>query len=218
MTTQPTPTIVDLCALDDLKVWLKIDLSNTDDDSTLGRLITSFSQWVLNKTGVQSFNSIQSYDEIYDGNGAVRIFIRNIPIVSVTSIQIGATLIPASTGLTVSGYYIEPSKKSIALRTFGTNPTNFPAGATYTLTPYVFYPGNGNIEVKYTAGYSRVPTDLQEMAMKVLAITYRRKDYIDIAQKNLAATPGSGSTRYRDWDMPPECKEVLNFYTRYARS
>lgn len=207
-----TPSIIDLVDLPTCKNWLGIDLNNTDFDSQIAFLITGFSQWVLNRSGVDSFNTVQHYVEIYDGNGAPRMFVLNTPIVSVNSIIMDGTTLPQSSGLTTSGWFIEQSKKSIAIRTGGTMTPQYRG-----FLPYTFNPGIGNVQIDYTAGYTRVPFDLQEAAMKAVGINFSRKDWKDLASKSMGAQGATGTTVYQKWILPPEIMQVLEFYSRYAR-
>jgi len=208
-----TPSTVDMCTLGEVKDWLGIAYSNTDDDSMIQFLITSFSQYVINATGVESFNSVQNYVETYDGNGASRMFLDNRPIVNVTSVVIGAYSVPQSTNTTSSGFFIERSKKSIAFRSSGQ--ALMPPLSIY---PYQFTPGIGNVTVTYSAGYTRCPYDLQEACFKAVALNYRRKEWIGVHQKSLSAGAGvSGTITYTGWALPPEINAVLDIYSRYAR-
>src|SRR5208282_2289385 len=58
----PAANSIDLVTLDDVKSWLDIDETNTDDDGLLQILITGFSRYVLNRTGMDSF-SINTYTD-----------------------------------------------------------------------------------------------------------------------------------------------------------
>jgi hypothetical protein len=203
----------DLVELDDVKSWLGIESTNTDDDGILQLLISSFSRYVLNRTGQSSFTSVNPYVEIYDGNNASRLFLRNCPIVSILSIIVGNYTIPQSAGLTNSGWYIDPSAKAVALRW---NTSGFQISAQ-TIWPGRFSRGQGNIQVSYTAGYASVPFDLQEAVMEAVAINYERKDWIDLASKTLSSGQGvAGTTRYRDWFMPPGIERIIEHYSRRA--
>lgn len=200
---------IDLITLAQVKSWLNIPATNTDDDNTIQFLITGFSKYVLDYTGIDCFNDIKSYSEIHDGNGSGRIFVRNTPIVSVSAVKIGSYTLPQSTTLTGFGWFIDSSKKSIAIRTGSQATGSFPAR---------FTAGLGNVQIDYKAGYSEVPFALGEAAMKAVAINYKRKDWIDLASKSISAGSGTtGTTRYRDWSLPPEISQVLDTYSRYAR-
>lgn len=210
----PPGANTDLVTLDITKDWLGIDESNTDDDGLIQFLITAFSQWVLNRSGQTSFNSIQTYTEVYDGNGNFRLFLNNTPVTQIVSLTIGASTVPISTSTITSGVFIDQSGKSIAFRN---SPTYLSVPAI--ISPYTFSRGVGNIQVIYKAGYATTPYDLAEAAMKAVAINYVRKDWRDLASRSLSAgSSGSGTTRYRDWMLPPEIMTVLDFYSRYARS
>jgi len=204
------PISKDLISLDDQKAWLGIKLDNLDDDEVLQFLITSFSQYVISRTGRDSFNIVNTYVDLIDGSGGTRLFLRNSPITAVSSVLIGSHSIPQSTSLTTAGYYIEASKKSIAFRVS-------PSLSVVGTFPYRFVIGQGNVQVTYSAGYINTPYDLAEAVMKAVAINYKRKDWIDLASKTLSAQQVSGTIRYRDWSLPPEVEKTLDTYSRYPR-
>lgn len=204
------PSPIDLTDLATVKSWLSIQPNNTDADVTLQFLITSFSQYVLNKTGRDSFSSINTYLETYDGNGSARLFLRNSPIVSVASVSAGSYTFPISTDSNTFGVYIDSTKKSIILRGRILSNRVFHRSVGFPI-------GYGNISVNYSAGYASVPFDLQEATMRAVSQNYQRKDWIDLASKTLSAGGGaSGTTRYRDWALEPMVERVLDFYSRYA--
>lgn len=210
----PPQNAIDIVLLEDVKSFLNIPSTNTDDDKTLQIIITGFSKYVLNLTGITSFNQVGTFTEYYDGNGNTRLFLRNTPIQTLNSVTIGSYQVPFSSNTATSGIYIEDSRRSIAFRWSGT--TLFPPYAIY---PYYFTPGQGNIQVVYTAGYSSVPFDLYEAVMETVATYYRRKDWLDMASKALAAGGGaSGTTTYRSWHVTPAVQAVLSYYSRYART
>ena len=194
------PTNIDLIDLETVKSWLGILSANTDADNILQFLITAFSQHVLNKTGVSTFNNVQSYIETYDGNGHNRMFLRNPPVAAVVSVVVGAQTLQASTGPTTPGWYVEDSQKSIALR-----------------GNLRFHQGMGNVIVSYTGGYDEVPSDLQEAALIAISQNYKRKDWQDLASASLSSGSGvSGTTRYRDWQYPPQVQNTIEYYKRRA--
>lgn len=204
---------IDLVPLSQVKDWLKISQNNTDSDKTIQFLITAFSQYVLNKTGHDSFTKIIQYTEYYDGNGNQRMFLNNSPITELISVLIGSYSAAFSTGTNSSGLFVEQSQKSIAFRSSGG--ILYPA---YSIYPYRFIPGVGNIQVIYKAGYSAVPYDLSEAVMETVAQNYMRRDWIDLASKSLSiAGGGAGTTSYRSWGMTPQTASIIDIYSRYAR-
>lgn len=203
---------IDLVTLDQVKDWLGIADDNSDNDNTIQFLITAFSKYVINQTGISSFNSVQQFTEIYDGNGNSRMFVNNPPIQTLISLIIGSNTVPISTSTITSGIYVEQSQKSIAFR--------YSAGALYPplgIYPYRFIPGQGNVQITYMGGYITTPYDLGMAVMKAVSIYYDRADYQDMASKTLSTGNGSGTIRYRDWQLPPEVNDVISFYSRYAR-
>jgi hypothetical protein len=155
---------IDLTWLSQVKAFAEV--SSAKDDAIIASQITAFSQWVLTYCSRETLNSVQSFTEIYDGNGSDRMFLRNSPIQSVTSLQVGAVSFPLSTSFVNGGIFIEQSKRSIAIRR--------PAAGSSSLS--TFYPpggnqyfskGVGNIQAVYTAGYP-VQTQTQELDTIVL--------------------------------------------------
>lgn len=217
----PAATLIDLVTLNDVKTWLELEENNTDDDGLLQILITGFSRYVLNRTGMASFG-VNTYTDIYDGNGSQDLFLRNYPITSVTSVIVGNYTVPQSTGLTAPGWYIDPHQKSIVLRSVGGSGWGGGSGiGPYMMVPGSVFPqsfirGRGNIQVIYQAGYTSLPADLYEIVMETIGIFYARKDWKDMASRALAIQGGSGTTVFRrDW-LPLGTEEVLRYYQRRA--
>lgn len=208
----PPQEVIDLVTLDEVKTWLGFSPTNTSCDASLQMLITSFSQYVLNRTGRASFKVVQQYSEVYDGNGNSRLFLDNTPIVSLIDVLIGLYSVPLSSGVSVPGIFIDRSKKSIVFRNSG-----FYLTPPLSIYPYRFMPGEGNVQVTYTAGYSAVPYDLQEIVIETVAQNYKRKDWIDLVSKQMSTPGASGTTSYRSWAMTPFAEEVIRFYSRIAR-
>lgn len=206
----PNGSPIDLVLLDDVKNWLNLSSSNTDSDYLLQLLITSFSRYVLNRTGRDSFSST-TYTEIYDGNNASRLFLRNSPITNVSSIVVGTYSIPQSTTLTVPGWFIEQSKKSLALRSFGYGGQQMIPGSVF---PQRFWEGIGNIQITYTAGWTTTPPDLYDAAMETVAVIYARKDWKDMLSRALAISGGSGTTTFRREFLTPGVEEIIEHHSR----
>ena len=208
----PPQNSIDLVTLDQVKSWLALSSTQTSNDALLQFLITSFSQYVIDKTGIASFNQVQQYVEIQDGNGQTRLFVQNRPIQSVVSLIVGSYSVPQSTALTTPGWYIEQDQRSIALR-FAPGYINVPQ----ILFPSYFIRGQGNIQVTYTAGYTSVPFDLQEAAMEAVGYYYKRKDWIGILSKTIETGNGRGTVAYAQYSQLPQVKDIINYYSRYAR-
>lgn len=98
-----------LTTLAAVKDWLDIDPNNTDSDASLIRLIDAASQFTLTWIGWDSFG-VREYTTNFRGNGRNYAIPAFWPIVSVTSVGIGGSFVPASTigqaGLPGTGYVI----------------------------------------------------------------------------------------------------------------
>lgn len=220
---------LDLTTVDIVKNWIPgFDASNTQDDTLIQSCITSWSTEFLVRTGLgdqngdqqqSPFTAVCNFNETYDGMGTIRLFLKNRPIVSVSSLTINGIGIQQSGAVGVSGYVIDGSAKSIALR------SGIPGAGGPSLVPYYwggsyhmgagglrFWYGVQNINVQYTAGYVSTPADIIECANKVVHQNYKRRGWADEASRAMAG--GGGTVRYRDWHIPPECQDVVDRYTR----
>jgi hypothetical protein len=216
---------IDLTTVAAVKSWLSgtgIAPVNTSDDANIQACITAFSAMVLWKTGrgaengaepTQSpFTAPQSYTETRDGNGSRRMFLRNYPILSLSSLVIGFWTVPQSLAYGQAGWVIDQSGKSISLRG-GSNayasPSFFSFGYGGT-----FYKDIQNIVITYTAGFAQIPDDLGLTATKVVSLMYKRKDWIGLRSKTMAN--GAGTTSYVDYEMEPNDVATVVHYRREA--
>jgi len=154
------PSPIDLTTLDDVKSYGEI-ASNKDDD-LIQAAITAFSQFVLNKTGRETLSGVQTFTEVYDGNGSGKMMLRNSPIISISSLLIDGAPVQASSGYGSAGYYIEQTKRSIAIRngSAGSFSSTYYPG-TFGL-PFYFRKGAGNIQIIYLAGFASTATNEQD--------------------------------------------------------
>lgn len=209
------PNDIDLTTLDAVKVWAGVNNALSDD--VIQAVITAFSQYVIDYTGVQSFTSISEYVDILDGNGSDRIFVRNRPIREIQQVLVDGVNRQVSAGYNQAGCFIDQSGNSISIRVGGgSNPTltNTYPGRGSNL---VFSTGRGNVLIKYLAGFMEVPFDLELTARRVSAVNYKRTLWIDIVSKMQAVSGGQETVmKFRDWAMPPEDVLVLNVYKRLA--
>jgi hypothetical protein len=127
-----------------------------------------------------------------------------------------------------NGFVVDGSGKSISIRLPGpfpnspdggpfSNNTPFYAASNFLGTCFAFARGVQNVEIQYWAGFAVTPMDIVRAATQIVAINYKRANWIDMGSKTLSAGGGaSGTTRYRDWRIPPECQYTIEFYTRSA--
>ena len=70
------------------------------------------------------------------------------------------------------------------------------------------------VQISYTA--SGVPYDIELAARKMVAVNYKRRQWID--QRSQAMAQGAGTISFQSWEMPPEVKSVMDYYRRRAVS
>lgn len=131
-----------LTNLDNVKDWL--DITNTDMDSFLILLIDAASQYALNYLNRDSFQA-RDYTQRFHGNRKQNMLLRNWPVVSITSVGIDGTVIPASvfdsTGKPTDGYAVS-------------DPRNAPQSLDLNGCYWYF----GHCQVIYTAGFQDTQT------------------------------------------------------------
>src|SRR5579863_8891565 len=90
-----SPSALDLTTVQNVKDFL--DVTANQDDQIIQGLITSCGAYWLWRTGLGAQNNVNtqsplnsqvSFNEWYDGNGSLRMYLRNRPIVSVSLLQI----------------------------------------------------------------------------------------------------------------------------------
>lgn len=130
---------VALTNLNNVKMWL--NLSSSNDDYLLVRLINQISSATLNYIGRPAITR-QAYNEQRDGVGNDRLVLRNWPVVSITSLTVGTQSIPSASTMASSGY---------TLATWDGTSAGLPQ--EITLRGYRFHRGRTNIQIVYIAGY-----------------------------------------------------------------
>ncbi len=169
------------------------------------RCITSASNYWLWKCGKKAIDGkspfVQpvEFDETYDGSGTPRMFVRNTPLVSISLLQVNGVGIAGSTAFGVRGYFIDNSKKSISLR----------GGGKFTACD-----SGGNVRLISMAGFDRTPFDVTDKCTIMVAVNYRRRQWIDQASQAMAQ--GAGTITFRDWELPPDVLSVMDNYSRNA--
>ena len=211
---------IDLTTLANVKAWLSgngVAPQNPSDDLQLEACITAWSAMFLQRTGrgpqdgseptSSPFVAPVNYTEVYDGNGHDKLYLRNSPIQSVSSLIIGQTTIPASTGFGVAGYGIGANKKFIFMRQGGSATFGYGCGRD-------FWKGIQNIQAVYEAGYTSTPDDVAKACIKASALEYKRKDWIGLRSKAMAQ--GAGTVSYVDFEYDPDVERLIANYTRWT--
>jgi len=178
----------DLTTLDNVHGWLGLDSSQTEDDVLLTRLISAASGFM--QTCCNRQFALQSYAETRDGNGTVRLFLKQYPIAAVASLVISGQTIAAGDPVSAPGYYFD--------------------SYSLMLNGFAFRRGMANVAINYTAGFAAIPLDLEQACIELVGVKYKRKDHIDRVSDVLA----NQTTSYSQRDMPAEVATVLQTYKR----
>ena len=207
---------LDLVAVGDVQGFLNNPLPG-DNDKIQG-CITAASFYWLWKTGRLAdsapadhspLKEVTTYDGWYDGNGSYRMFLRVTPVVTVALLTVNGITIPQSTSVTVPGWVIDGSGKSIVIRQgYGVRTPR--RGCSY----WSFQEGVQNIEVQYTAGYASTPGDIVDATIRMVANNFRRRDWLGLKQQADSKSP-MGQMIY-DWDIEPWVQNVIDNYSRQA--
>lgn len=185
---------IDLLLLADLKAWLTIPANNTDPDNLLQGIITAVSTYFLNQCNRPAFLSA-SYTERFNGNSGYMVSPRyafaSSPILSVESVTVDGTAIPAAPSDAADGYIFDQYK-------------------IYTRGCYSFCKGVQNVAVSYHAGLSAIPDDLRQAAMETCGLAYRRRDNIG---KTTIVMAGENITIDQK-DVPAAARNTIKNYKR----
>ncbi len=152
-----------LTYLANVRQWL--GSSTSTDDALLNRLIAEASRTILNYLQRADIG-LTTTTEMISGRGERKIQLRNWPVVSANSLVVNGVSIPASTGPTNYGFFLEPVYGSTAGRAQNLGVIGGFAGLGVIVSPGYssfaesdswgsrgFPRGIGNIAVNYSYGY-----------------------------------------------------------------
>ena len=179
--------MADLVKLEEVKQWMGNTSSNLD--SVLAMLINSVSEAITEYCN----NNFLSDTYLFHGHGEGQqlLFLPNTPITAVSSLTINSASVPASLKEGDGGYTI--TENAIALS----------GGRTYTR-------GYANVRCSYTAGLAKVPNDVKQACMEMIALRLKEKDRVGISSKSLAGE----SITFLTKSMPESVREALSNYMR----
>lgn len=207
-TAQPS----DLTTLAYVKEYLPNGMQNTDDDALIQSIISAVGIYWQRRTGINSFTGVASYSEWYDGSGSNRLFLRNVPVVSVEKVTVSGMGIGPSVNHTGAGYVVDQGGRSLVLLSNQVN-NLAPVNQQFLILATIWQKGTQNIFVQYTAGYESVPFDIQQASAQQAAAWYMRRKWIDQHSQNVQ---GIGTTTYQSWAVAPEVEQTIQNYRRSA--
>jgi len=163
------------------------------DDVLLQNLITAMSEACRNYTS-RIFN-IETYTETHSGKGYGQreMFLREYPVVSITSVTIDGNTISARVG-NGNGY----------------NYSNDLQNAEIVLYGYEFTRDVNNVVIVYSAGYDTLPRDLWQSGVELVAYRYKSSDKIGFRSKTLAGE----TTSFITSELPDSVKAVWDRYVK----
>lgn len=178
----------DLTDLTSLKAWLAVPSEAGPNDTLLAALISAASDFVANYLGRNLLSA--DYAEVYDGNGACRMLLRQSPITAVASVSFGGlTLTQAADPTTgAPGFMFEDRRLSLL-------GYRFPRGAP--------------VVVDYTAGYAVVPPAVQQAVNELAGEAFRRRERIGQTSRTLG---GQETVAFLTTDMNAAIKSMLAPY------
>lgn len=183
MATSPLTTIAKV------KEYLRIEDGKSDD--LLAQLILSVSADSVTQTGRELARGTRS--ETRDGNGRSRVFLRQYPIASVSSLTVCGTPVLARSAENPSGYVITDA-----------------AAGELSLVGGVFPRGIANLEVSYVAGYDPIPEDLEQAVIELVALRFVDRDHPGISYKVMEGQV----TDFRGGSQLAYARAVLERYRR----
>lgn len=196
----------DLTTLASVKTYLNIPSSSNGDDALLGTLITAASSLIQGYTGRDLVST--AYSERYNGTGTAKMFLRNYPIISVTSLSIYELNIPQAPDSNSSGFLFDD--KRLYLTGNPINVLNFNSSGFSIFT--MFSVGVQNVKVVYQAGYATIPLDLQQGCNELVALRYRERTRLGERSKSMLGE----SISYDVAQLTDSIKRWLQPYRRMA--
>lgn len=192
-------TAGDLVTLSAVKEWLGIELTNTDADALLGRVISATSEMI--KQYLNNDITSQEYTETYDGFGGDWMVLRRYPVTAVGGLWFSGQAIPAATG---NGRNVAWKNGYVLLEESGGN-------QRLVLFDKLFPNQRSSVVVTYTAGYATIPMDLQQVAWELVGSRYKMMERIGYTSKALGGqeTVSFAPNRMDDYSM-----SILNQYRR----
>lgn len=167
---------MDLTTLSACKSWASV--TGSAQDANIQACLTAASIYILRETGrgprnwqnatQNPFNEPVDYLETYDGISGEKLFLRNFPINSITSLTVSGYSVPASMSTASAGYVVDDQGRAVVIRGGGAaSPQTFQyvgrygngytagAGAGGRLRP--FATGAQQIQIEYNAGFNTIP-------------------------------------------------------------
>lgn len=181
-----------LTTLAKAKEWLQIPTAQTTDDALLTRLIDSASGFIESWLSRKGNFATASYTDKRDGTGGDIISLSNYPVTAISSLSVDGVVIAASPdgGVLQTGYGFDSNN--------------------LWLSGFIFTRGRRNVAIAYTAGYTSVPSEIENACIEIIGERYRTRDRIGHVSKSL----GGETVAFSQKDMSDHLKTTLQQYKR----
>jgi hypothetical protein len=179
-----------LTSLDSIKEWAGITGTKSPDEQLLEHLINHFTKMFCNYCEVTSFKAA-NYTEYSDGNGTPYLFVKNIPLNSITNIWDDADWNWTSSDLIDSDDYRIADSRIVVHKSYWER-------------------GLQNIKITYNGGYSTIPVDITQACNEEVYRRYKRRREMDVLIKTLE----DGSLHFPPTTLLASTKQVLSKYMR----
>ncbi len=189
-----------LFSVEALKAYL--DIKTADHNDEMGRIVDAVSYYLRARNNRTQLKA-DDITEFYDGNGTATLFTRNYPINSTSAtIEIYIdTDTPRSYG---SGDKV--SANSILL---------YSEEGWIVLLDAAFSEAPQSVKIVYNAGYATIPPDLQQAALELGAVAWKREKQQLQSLSSVSVAGGSVTFNF-DQVMPTWVKDAVGRYWRPA--
>lgn len=159
-------------------------ITDATDDAIIDVLIDRVSDWIENYCN-RVFTSA-SYNELYDGNNRESLVVKNAPVTAFATLEIDGLAV--ATG---DYFWYDYGEVILEKSRFGTK--------------------RQSVHCVYTAGYAVVPNEIEDAAIKLVAMSFygKGKDRLGISSKTLGR---EGSVTYTSSSLPDELSHVLDSF------
>ena len=181
-----------LTSLDNVKAFVSITGSTTADDDLLEDLINRLTKVFENYCGVTHFKATD-YVEYIDGVGGSIMFLKNIPIISVTEIVYDPDWVWTSSEDIVDSDDYRINQDGL-----------------YVVNKSYWDGGLQSYKVTYNAGYATIPDDLEQSCIEEVWRKYKRRKELDVQIKTLE----DGSQHFVNPSLMDSTVQVLSKYKR----
>lgn len=180
----------DLTTLAKVRAHLGMDATFVTDDTLIGTLITAASAWLKKQLGDRDICSA-TYTEDFSGDGGTMIMPAQYPVTAVSALTIDGEAIAARLTWDGDGYVIV-------------------GGISIQLVGYTTSFGISNITLAYTAGYTTVPTDIDQAVIDLVAWRYRERNRIG----QVSSSVGGELVTFSQFAAPMSVKNVIDVHRR----